>query len=125
MYRVSPAWITHVVVGWVLVTISVVSTVGLTVFSVLGAKGSSSFGTGTLVITAVIVLLLATMLVAVTAPLILTPVALPVLRVSRRIIHHPVEPHEAWQRLRHEARASSYVVMMAVLFARSGEWAAD
>ena len=36
----------HVVVGWVLVTITVVSTVGLTVFSVIGTKGSSSFGWG-------------------------------------------------------------------------------
>lgn len=117
----------HVVVGWVLVTISVVSTVGLTVFSVLGAKGSSSFGTGTLVITAVIVVLLATMIVAVSAPLILTPVARPVLRASRKIFHHPVDPPEAWQRFATrlaavELRGHDWLVLFGYAVAN---WAAD
>jgi len=117
----------HVVVGWVLVTITVVSTVGLTVFSVLGAKGSSSFGIGTLVITVLIVLLLATMIVAATAPLLLTPVAMPLLRVSHRIIHHPVDPHEAWQRFAArlaavELRRHDWVVLFGYAVAN---WAAD
>ena len=117
----------HVVVGWVLVTITVVSTVGLTVFSVLGAKGSSSFGWGTLVISALIVLLLATMIVAASAPLLLTPFALVLLSVSRKISHRPVDPHEAWQRFAGrlaavELRRRDWLVLFGYAVAN---WAAD
>ncbi|MEP6661757.1 MAG: lysylphosphatidylglycerol synthase transmembrane domain-containing protein [Acidimicrobiales bacterium] len=117
----------HVVVGWVLVTITVVSTVGLTVFSVIGAKGSSSFGLGTLIITVVIVGLLATMIITASAPLLLTPFAMVLLRVSRKIINHPVDPHHTWQRFAArlaavELRRRDWLVLFGYAVAN---WAAD
>ncbi len=117
----------HVVVGWVLVTITVVSTVGLTVFSVIGAKGSSSFGLGTLIITVVIVGLLATMIITASAPLLLTPFAMVLLRVSRKVINHPVDPHETWQHFAArlaavELRRRDWLVLFGYAVAN---WAAD
>lgn len=117
----------QVVIAWVLVTITVVSTVGLTVFSVLGADADSRFGLSTLIVAGSVVALLASLIAVATAPLRLTPLAVAVLRASRKLIHHPADPHESWQRFaaRLEAvqlRRRDWFVLFGYAVAN---WAAD
>lgn len=117
----------HAVVGWVVTTVALISTIALTVFSVVGARSASgidwwtiSAGFGVMVLLAVVVLLVG-------APTRLGPIAVALLRAARRVIGRPADPIKAWATTVHrlsavDIRRRDWVVLFGFSL---GNWAAD
>ncbi|MCU1358994.1 MAG: rane protein [Ilumatobacteraceae bacterium] len=117
----------RVLVGWVVATMTTISIIALTAFSIIGARGASGINRTSIVTTVLVTALLVGAILVVTAPRRLDRVALAMLRLIGRFRRLTVDPQQAWksfvERLTAvDVRGRDWVVLFTYSF---GNWATD
>ena len=103
----------QVVVGWVVTTMTIISTIALTVFSIVGARGTSGLNMTSVLASLLVIVLMVVSVLLVTAPEHLDRAVLPLLRLSRRISGRPGDPVSAW---------ASFAAKLTAVDIRSRDW---
>jgi uncharacterized protein (TIRG00374 family) len=117
----------RVLVGWVVATMTAISIIALTAFSILGARGASGITITNILTLALVVALLAGAVLVVTAPRRMDGVARAVLRVVGRLRRRTVDPQQVWESFVErmtavDVRGRDWVVLFTYSF---GNWATD
>lgn len=117
----------QVVVGWVVTTMSIISTIALTVFSIIGARGSSGLTLSSIAASVAVIILMIVTVLVVTAPERLDRFVIPLLRLSRRVVKRPAVPVDAWASFASrltavEIRRRDWLVLFGFSL---GNWATD